>query len=564
MATIVNSIGTAARDYSTPQAWEDARPADIVAAGNSYVGEMYNDSEFTSSLLVSGITTDATHTLTLRCAAGQSFRDHATRATNRLAYDQSKGAGIRSTAAYSIVVQCDVPNVTIDGIQVINTASPSIALLFSSAAVGSTAQNCILQSKPAAGSYAVRLADSSQKLVNSVVVVDTAATAMGGILESAARAVNCTVVRPSNYAAAGVAFTSAYGTAVVRNCAIFGFNAASVGTYAADGHNVTDFTSAPGSTGNLVSKAYANQFEQSSNAGGVEDYRLKTGSDCINAGVTDATNVPSATDIIGTARPQGTAWDVGAWEVSAGAPSGDGVGSASGTSAVTGTGASTTTGVGSAAGTSTASAVGQAGGTSVGGVGSASGTSTASAVGTSTNVAVGGASGASTASGVGAGTVAAIGGATGTSIATGIAPSIAQGVGSASGSSTAMAVSADQTGIFGGVPFFHSEYANKYRRKKAEEESTALTEVEPQTEPLVKAVESAIVKVAKKIDLTETKAKATLALKAELKRQEIAYEKLYAKQLEEQRNALLIQELQDLIQQDLEEQDEEEAMLLLM
>jgi hypothetical protein len=160
-------------------------------------------------------------------------------------------------------------------------------------------------------------------------------------------------------------------------------------------------------------------------------------------------------------------------------------------------------------------------------------------------------------------------------VITGYAPSIVQesasrtvlpGAGSLTitGYAPTVAQSGGQDG-FGGVPFFHSEYANTYRRKKAEEESTALTEVRPeQTEPVAKAVESAIVKVAKRIDLTETKAKATLALKAELKRQEIAYEKLYAKQLEEQRNALLVQELQTLIQKDLEEQDEEEAMLLLM
>lgn len=44
----------------------------------------------------------------------------------------------------------------------------------------------------------------------------------------------------------------------------------------------------------------------------------------------------------------------------------------------------------------------------------------------------------------------------------------------------------------------------------------------------------------------------------------MAKAKLNAKQLEEQQNALLVQELQALIQKDLEAQDEEEAMLLLM
>jgi hypothetical protein len=238
--------------------------------------------------------------------------------------------------------------------------------------------------------------------------------------------------------------------------------------------------------------------------------------------------------------------------VSAGAPAGDGVGSATGTSTVTGVGASTAAGVGSAAGTSTASAVGQAAG---GGTG------------------VGNALGTSTVSGIGAATAAAAGSAAGTSTATGIAPTIAQGVGLASGISTAGGISANQAGVFGGVPFFHSEYANTYRRKKAEEEDTTPAIVEPESAvEQAEEIEVAVEQIAAPSALSVAKAKVKRELQAELKRQEAAYQALRAKQLEEQfqrqaeeqRNAQMIQELQALIQKDLEEQDEEEAMLLLM
>jgi hypothetical protein len=37
--------------------------------------------------------------------------------------------------------------------------------------------------------------------------------------------------------------------------------------------------------------------------------------------VTDTTNIPTAADIVGTARPQGSAWDVGCWELIMTAPS---------------------------------------------------------------------------------------------------------------------------------------------------------------------------------------------------------------------------------------------------
>jgi hypothetical protein len=45
------------------------------------------------------------------------------------------------------------------------------------------------------------------------------------------------------------------------------------------------------------------------------DYHLKAASVCIDSGVTDATNIPSATDMFGTTRPRGSAWDMGVHEV---------------------------------------------------------------------------------------------------------------------------------------------------------------------------------------------------------------------------------------------------------
>lgn len=169
---------------------------------------------------------------------------------------------------------------------------------------------------------------------------------------------------------------------------------------------------------------------------------------------------------------------------------------------------------------------------------------------------------------------------------TGYAPSVVQAsasqnilpsVGSLTITGYAPSVAQSGQTNFGGVPFFHSEYANKYRTKRAEEKEVVVDET-PAVEPTVTAepdaveIEDVIGQVAAPSTLSRAKAKAKRELQAELKRQEAAYQKFHAKQLEEQlyqqaeeqRNAQFIQELQMLIQKDLEEQDEEEAMLLLM
>jgi hypothetical protein len=89
-------------DYSTLQAWEDACPANLVTADQIWQGQCKNQ-EFALNatvLNIAGTTTDATRYIELTTEAGASFRDHASKATNALRYDATKGAGIRATNAY--------------------------------------------------------------------------------------------------------------------------------------------------------------------------------------------------------------------------------------------------------------------------------------------------------------------------------------------------------------------------------------------------------------------------------------------------------------------------------
>ena len=111
VTTVVKSIGTASRDYSTLQAWEDAAPANLVTADQVWKGECYNDSTFTAGVTISGITTDATRYIWLTAAAGQSFADHP---ENALDYNAANGVAI---SAYDVCIVSSVVNVKIDRLQ---------------------------------------------------------------------------------------------------------------------------------------------------------------------------------------------------------------------------------------------------------------------------------------------------------------------------------------------------------------------------------------------------------------------------------------------------------------
>jgi len=77
-----------------------------------------------------------------------------------------------------------------------------------------------------------------------------------------------------------------------------------------------DFLSCASATalflGNLVSQTCSSQFVGSTASDGL-DYGARSGGRILNAGAVDKTDIPSATDIIRTSRPQGAALDIGRW-----------------------------------------------------------------------------------------------------------------------------------------------------------------------------------------------------------------------------------------------------------
>lgn len=125
--TVTSSIGTASRDYSTIQAWEDASPADLTSVDQIWRGECYNDATFSNAgstvLTVSGTTTDSTRYKELTCAAGQSFSDNASVQTNALACSQSNGVLLTASGSFQSVVQINEANFHISGLQIAQTGS---------------------------------------------------------------------------------------------------------------------------------------------------------------------------------------------------------------------------------------------------------------------------------------------------------------------------------------------------------------------------------------------------------------------------------------------------------
>lgn len=310
--TVTSTIGTTARDYSTIQAWENACPANLVTADQIWRGECYNDSEFTVAgtvLTIAGMTVDATRYLELTAAAGQSFVDHADKLTNARKYDATKGVGLRCTSAFgnaisasSSINYCKFSRLQFQG----GTHAGGEACVYQDNGNDNDWNQCIF-----GGRGETRIGGSGTRVRNSLIIADRAT--VGLRLKYGADAYNCTIVWPSDVTNTGTTgIVSNDSGNVAQNCAVFGFATASSGTFDTTNskNNATDISSIVGASGNQVSKTYANQFQ--STVAASLDFRPKSGADTIDTGVTDSTN--AATDLIGTARPSGSSYDIGAEE----------------------------------------------------------------------------------------------------------------------------------------------------------------------------------------------------------------------------------------------------------
>lgn len=278
-------------------------PTDV---GVIWRGECKNQ-EFTAVALVLGNTGSSTCYYELTTQAGASFRDNANKLTNALKYNASNGCGFLNTGS-SLVLQATSIGARVSNLQIANTGTGQSLI----AGASSFCDNLILEGKNT--TFAIRL-NSSATLRNSLVVQRaTGSSAIIAILDGGSPfCYNCTFAAPDDLATAPTAVfsTGTTGTTTAQNCGLFAGDSTKAVKSGTSTINFTTSYSDISGTAGVTQCTYANEFENVNDA--TIDYRLKTGAAEINTGTTDPTN--AAFDIVGTARPQGSAYDVSCWEL---------------------------------------------------------------------------------------------------------------------------------------------------------------------------------------------------------------------------------------------------------
>lgn len=296
----------------------------LTFSGNAYVAQLFfngsGDGTFTltSTFALSGHTTSSTDNITITVGAGQGFRNNAGAATNALDYNASNGVAINCTANYSNTLTISDNNVILDGLQIAHTGGGNSGSCVDSTGVLQI-NGCILKdSGGGAGSITILQTGANQVTARNSLFIQAISGAAANTSVTQFSAYFCDFVTPSNLTKSTKGFNSSYHVVIMENCAIFGATTAisvsGSGSSLTSTTCMTDQSSPP--TG-WTQVTYTSQFVGTTTAGGL-DYRSKTGANLIGGGTADSTN--GATDIIGTARPQGSSWDVGCWEFAGAGP----------------------------------------------------------------------------------------------------------------------------------------------------------------------------------------------------------------------------------------------------
>jgi hypothetical protein len=305
--TVVHSIGTASRDYSTIAAWYAAAPLNLTTADQIWRGECYKDAEFTTTstlITVSGSTVvDATRYLLLTTGTGQGYKDNAT-ASAPLRYDATLGVGLRWTSGYGSIIS-DAHGLVIDGLQISYDSSSSSN--YTPPIQGLRAMhNCLYESRQTANNSI----NFPGEIVNSVICMrgtTFSGTAVRPTSDSPGvdHLIANTIVRPSDLTAGGTGISGGGdGYPVVCDNAVFGFTTAFAGTMgsypAGTSNNASDVASGsmPG-TANQASLSAGAQFQSSTDT--ARDWRPTSGGALFGNGIRQQTYTNDL-DIVGASR----------------------------------------------------------------------------------------------------------------------------------------------------------------------------------------------------------------------------------------------------------------------
>jgi len=265
-------------------------------------------------LTIEGSTASSTAYKELTTVAGASFRDNASIQTNELQYNASNGCGIRGTSANSGVVLPGEANNRISNLQIAATGSNSRAISNGNAVAG-IFSNLVLEGTYTgiSTSNGVFGHAGNVTLKNSVVIQRaSAASHIVGTSTGAPFYYNVTIVAPDDHATAptSIFLSGASGTVTAQNCGLFAGDSTKAIKAGSATYNFTTCYSDISGTSGVTQTTYSDEFENVNDA--TRDFRLKSTAAQRDTGTTDATNAP--TDIAGTTRPSGAAYDVGAWE----------------------------------------------------------------------------------------------------------------------------------------------------------------------------------------------------------------------------------------------------------
>lgn len=272
----------------------------------------YGASADTTTVTINSYITDGTHKITVYTPQGgtesiNNWRHAGVWDDDKASYERA-GDGINSS----------VQNFTIDGLQLKLTNQYSTKYLLRVGAVNSgatfTVRNCIIVGDVSGtgGHVGIYLPDSDCTYYahNNIIY--------GFNTGSAGSGVECSGSGGTYYIYNNIIFDCYQGiygitaNAYIKNCAVFGntddFNGTLTIDHCAsddgDGTNAVDIS--PNAT---EADDWAAAFTDYTNG----DFSLKSGSPLIDAG-TDLSAVMDSVDIIGTSRPQGDYWDIGAFE----------------------------------------------------------------------------------------------------------------------------------------------------------------------------------------------------------------------------------------------------------
>lgn len=321
--TTVKTIGASGADYTVLQTWEDAAPANLttsIAGGEIWQGQIKAASDsFTSAgtlLTVAGSTVDSTGYKELTTATGASFRDNANVQTNALRANSANGCILSGTANYACCIENQQNYSRFSNLQLVRTTGAAYYPFISNGFTNVDVNNCIIESVSTAGGGSTFYMDgTSAKVRNTLLVCRASSAAKIANIRGGASAYNVTLAVPSDKTAATAGVITNYsGGAQWTNVCVFGATTA----ISNSGGNPT-FTTCYTDQATPPTGFTTVTYDTSTGSGFVNitdatrDYRLKTGSGLLDVGTTDSTN--AGTDIAKTSRPQGSAYDIGCWEL---------------------------------------------------------------------------------------------------------------------------------------------------------------------------------------------------------------------------------------------------------